>query len=70
MIALAEGQKTPAGSVPEGFRWDQNSHRTSGVHHAGHIRRFIRGGVREGNRPLAAWQGEVPTPSGAGTLTA
>ena len=51
MIALAEGQKTPAGSVPEGFRWDQNGHRISGVYHAGPVRLLVLVGCARGIVP-------------------
>jgi hypothetical protein len=63
MIALAEGRKHPAGSGRGAFRWGQLSSLVAASNRAGDVRRFGSRGVREGNHPLAAWQGEVPTPS-------
>jgi hypothetical protein len=51
MIALAEGQKTPSGSVPEGFRWDRKGRRISGVHYAGMVRQFVLVGCARGIVP-------------------
>jgi hypothetical protein len=62
MIALAEGRKHPAGSGRGAFVGTRTVAAGGGVRHAGDVRRCDSRGVREGNRPLAAWKGEAPTP--------